>query len=66
MADIGNCCYKSQLYLKSHGVLHAETIHKVPVVIINRITISSIEIIIHQTISNHKVIWINLLVLLSQ
>lgn len=34
-------------YLKSHGVFHAETIHKVPVVIIYRITISSIEIIIH-------------------
>ena len=38
---------KYYIYLKSHGVLHAETINKVPEVIINRIAISSIEIIIH-------------------
>ena len=47
-------------------MLHAEAIYKMPVIIIHRVAITSIEIIIHQSIANHNVVRIDVLVLLVE
>ena len=47
-------------------MLHAETIHKMPIVLKDRVAIASIEVIVHQTIANHNVVRIDPLVLLVE
>ena len=52
--------------LKTHDMLHTESIHQISVVIIDRVAIASIVVIVHQTIANHDVVRTDHLVLLLQ
>ena len=43
-------------HLEAHDVLHAEAVHGVLVVVVSGVTISCIEVIVHQTVPNHDVV----------
>ena len=53
-------------HLKAHDVLHAEAVYGVLVVVVSGVTVSCIEVIVHQTVPNHDVVRVHQLVLLPQ